>query len=189
MSSLIAGLPSSTPANLGSRRTAICRSGRQAFNAATAGVSRTRSPSERKRTIKISEFLGSSFNADCRGLLSVDARFVNQHHRDVFANRVYAAAGRAFQTALITRQLHRSLVQRAHQNVEKFLRNRHHISPKRDSIRAHQQSATWPMVSDYILVSMALVVIRFATDSPRRHFHSAPCANSTGHTAMIWEPW
>src|SRR5450432_603335 len=116
--SLIAGLPSRTAAKRGSTSTEIRKSGRQALSAAIAGVSRTRSPNERRRMISISEASGSpgssekaepgltdgtaardrfGSTAEYGKLFGVDARFVSEHDGNIFANRINTAARRAFQ--------------------------------------------------------------------------------------------
>src|SRR5580658_1703241 len=146
ISSAIAGFPSRTGAKRGSTSTLMRKSGREACSAAMAGVSSTRSPSERRRMIRISApcgkdgsrvegsfELGGAFNfydaAKCAASFGFNAGFINQHHRDVFANRIDAMARRALQAALVAGQLHRSLILRANQNVEQFLRNSHEIPP------------------------------------------------------------
>jgi hypothetical protein len=75
----------------------------------------------------IGDWLG--FTAERGKLFGVDACFVDQHDWNVFANRINAAARRAFQPIFIVGQLHRSFVQRANQNIQKFLRNGHQIPP------------------------------------------------------------
>src|SRR5271156_6782122 len=135
ISSLMEGFPSSTGAKRGSTSTEMRKSGRQECSAAMAGVSSTKSPSERRRMIRISapcgkagsrvarsfEF-GEAFNfyevAKGAASFGFNAGFVNQHHRNVFANRIDAVARRALQATLIAGQLHRSFILRANQNVE-----------------------------------------------------------------------
>src|SRR5271155_4662260 len=147
ISPLMEGFPSSTGAKRGSTSTEIRKSGRQECSAAMAGVSSTKSPSERGRIIRISapcgnagsrvegsfEF-GGAFNfygvANCAASFGFNAGFINQHHRDVFANRIDAMARRALQAALVAGQLHRRFILRANQNVEQFLRNGHEIPPR-----------------------------------------------------------
>src|SRR5580658_1049717 len=146
ISSEIAGFPSSTGAKRGSTSTLIRKSGRQECSAAMAGVSSTTSPSERRRMIRISapcgnagsrvegsfEF-GGAFNfyeaAKCAASFGFNAGFINQHHRNIFANRIDAMARRALQATLVAGQLHRRFILRANQNIEQFLRNGHEIPP------------------------------------------------------------
>jgi hypothetical protein len=54
-------------------------------------------------------------------LFGVDSRFVDEHHRNIFANGIDATARWAFQSVLVGSQFDRSFVQRANQNIEKLL--------------------------------------------------------------------
>src|SRR5580658_5124843 len=132
----MAGLPSNTAANRSSARTLMRKSGRQSCSARMAGVSRTRSPSDRRRISRTSAPRGSSGKIAAADTLARraasfvgNAGFVHEHHGDIFANRVNAAAGGALEAVLIGGEFHRRLIERANQNIEQFLRNGHQIPP------------------------------------------------------------
>src|SRR5579864_6514922 len=57
--------------------------------------------------------------------LFFDFRFVDQHHRDVVANRVHALTLYALQTTLIRLQLYGRLTQGTHQDVQQILADWH----------------------------------------------------------------
>src|SRR5215472_1179562 len=99
---VIAGFPSRAPANFSSASTKIRRSGRHSFSAPMAGVSRTRSPSERRRRIRISAPFARPGSKDDDSL-SFNARFVDQHDRNIVADGVDAPAGATLQALLVER--------------------------------------------------------------------------------------
>jgi hypothetical protein len=62
------------------------------------------------------EFLGS---------LACDGSFLRKHHRDVISNGIDELAGVAFQTGIIREQVHGFLANRADEDGEKLLGDRH----------------------------------------------------------------
>ena len=117
------------------------------------------------------------------------AGFVDQHHRDIVANRIDAFAGGAFQSASIGGQFYGSFVQRTYQNIEQFLRYRH--LPPISFWRTVTEPAIQGNCQDFVALSGVQVFPYLApcsTFSASLPFHCDPGANSTGHTAMICEP-
>ena len=70
------------------KRAVILNEGNSSFNARTGEVSKRQSPMERRRTRRIRAFFGRRWNRS----LVFNFRFANQHHWDVVANRIDAAA-------------------------------------------------------------------------------------------------
>ena len=95
-----AGFPASAAANRSSIKRKIRRSGRQACSAVIAGVSRTMSPRERGRMIRISAPCGRLGRTEDASL-GFNACFVDEHHRNITANRINAPAGAALQPLLV----------------------------------------------------------------------------------------
>jgi hypothetical protein len=68
-----------------------------------------------------------------RSSFRVDPGFVHQHHGYVASNRIDAAAGEAFQAFVARCRFDGRFAERAHEKVEKLLRNGHQVSPPVDS--------------------------------------------------------
>src|ERR1700690_582014 len=86
------------------------------------------SPSERSRATRTSAPRGR-WRSKEDDSLGFNARFVDQHDRDIAPNGINAPASSAFQPLFIGRQLHGRLAQRAYQNFEQLLRDGHPILP------------------------------------------------------------
>src|SRR5271155_4929153 len=120
------GLPSKISAKRGSTMTLILRSGRWRLRRDRAGVVRTQSPRDRKRITAIREPDGKRSS---KFTLFFDAGFVDQHHRDVVANRVDPLTFHAFQAVFVLFQLHRRFAERADENFQQILADGHnHVS-------------------------------------------------------------
>src|SRR5712692_11980857 len=128
--SLIAGLPSSTAAKGGSTATVMRRSGRNWCRAASAGVSMTTSPSDRRRRIRTLEPGGRPGRMPA-GLAGFNAGFVHEHHRDVVPDRVDAMARAALQPLFVRGELHRSLAKRQARMVKQLFAYSHARPPER----------------------------------------------------------
>jgi hypothetical protein len=92
-----------------------CRSGKDAISERTKSNDGERRPGR--------QFLKHSCHRDVPLLFYFG--LVNQHDGDIVADGVYALALRAPETAAIGLQVQRRLVQRAHQDVQQFLADRH----------------------------------------------------------------
>ena len=58
-------------------------------------------------------------------MLLLYGRFIDQHDRNVIADRVNPPASGAFETGAIGLQLEIRLVQRTHKNIKEFFADRH----------------------------------------------------------------
>ena len=94
-----------------------------------AGVERTQSPSERNRitATRLPEPSRSrvSVCVDTNLWLFVDGRFVDEHHRNLIANRVEPVTGYAPEPAPIGFQFHFCPASRTDQNLEEFCADCH----------------------------------------------------------------
>lgn len=87
-------------------------------------------------------------------LFFFDRGFVDQHYRDVGADRVDAMAGGALEALLVGRELDRSLARRADKNFEKFLRDGHDGSSRYESNVA-KVGREWLVVTMWLVVTAA----------------------------------
>ena len=110
------GLASKQSANCGSTRTVMRNFGNCAFNARTGPVSSRQSPNERRRMKRMRAVPGRRW----KSCLVFNLGFVDQHHRNVVANRIHPAALDTLQTLAVFREVHLRFAEWADKNLQKL---------------------------------------------------------------------